>query len=124
MDDSLISRQDAIDALKVAYWDRGIQSAKDDPCIVDAMTDWAIRQIKGLPSVSKEDENIRKAKRMKWQYEGSTTKELRHLLRVKTVEMRTYRCPYCNEIVTMERNDIPPLHCPSCGANMRGEYHG
>lgn len=124
MDDSLISRQDAIDALKVAYWDRDIQSAKDDPCIVDAMTDWAIRQIKGLPSVGKEDENIRKAKRMKWQYEGSTTKELRHLLRVKTVEMKTYRCPYCKGTVTTERNDIPPLHCPSCGANMRGEYHG
>ena len=49
MDDS-ISRQAAIDALKVAYWDNDIQSAKDDPCIVDAMTDWATRQLKALPS--------------------------------------------------------------------------
>lgn len=45
-----ISRQAAIDALRVAYWDKDIQSAKDDPCIVDAMTDWAIRQIKDLPA--------------------------------------------------------------------------
>ena len=48
--DDLISRQAAIDALKVAYWDNDIQSAKDDPCIVDAMTDWATRQLKALPS--------------------------------------------------------------------------
>ena len=46
-----ISRQAAIDVLKIAYWDNDIQSAKDDPCIVDAMTDWAIRQVKALPSV-------------------------------------------------------------------------
>ena len=52
MDDS-ISRQAAIDALKVAYWDNDIQSAKDDPCIVDAMTDWAIRQVKALPSAQR-----------------------------------------------------------------------
>ncbi len=50
----LIDRQAAIVALKKAYWDRIIQSAKDDPCIVDAMTDWAIRQIKALPSVQPE----------------------------------------------------------------------
>lgn len=46
----LISRQDAITKLKKAYWEKDIQSAKDDPCIVDAMTDWAIRQVKDLPS--------------------------------------------------------------------------
>ena len=46
----LIDRQTAIEALRVAYWDDNIQSAKDDPCIVDAMTDWAIRQVKALPS--------------------------------------------------------------------------
>ena len=45
-----ISRKAAIDALRVAYWDDNIQSAKDDPCIVDALTDWAIRQVKALPS--------------------------------------------------------------------------
>ena len=51
----MISRQAAIDALRVAYWDDNIQSAKDDPCIVDAMTDWAIRQVKALPSAQPND---------------------------------------------------------------------
>ena len=51
----LINRQDAIDALRVAYFDKDIQSAKDDPCIVDAMTDWAIRQVKELPSAERAD---------------------------------------------------------------------
>lgn len=50
----LIERQAAIDALKTAYWNKDIQSAKDDPCIVDAMTDWAIRQVKSLPSAQPE----------------------------------------------------------------------
>lgn len=49
-----ISRHEAIDALRVAYWDDNIQSAKDDPCIVDAMTDWAIRQVKALPPIQPE----------------------------------------------------------------------
>ena len=46
-----ISREDAINELKLAYFNKDLQSAKDDPCIVDAMTDWAIRTIKNLPSV-------------------------------------------------------------------------
>lgn len=50
MKDDTISRQAALHALKVAYWDNDIQAAKDDPCVIDAMTDWAIRQIKALPS--------------------------------------------------------------------------
>ena len=50
----LISRRAAIDALRVAYWDDNIKSVKDDPCIVDAMTDWAIRQVKALPSARPE----------------------------------------------------------------------
>ena len=53
MSKKVIYLEDAIDALKKAYWSHDIQSAKDDPCIVDAMTDWAIRQIKALPSAQK-----------------------------------------------------------------------
>lgn len=49
-----LDEDDVIKALKVAYWDDGIQSAKNDPCIVDAMTDWAIRQVKALPSAQPE----------------------------------------------------------------------
>lgn len=55
MNKRLICAEDAIEALKKAYWDKNIQSAKDDPCIVDAMTDWAIRQIKELPSAQPEN---------------------------------------------------------------------
>lgn len=55
--DDLISRQAAIDVLKEAYWDKDIQSARNDPCIVDAMTDWSIRQIKDLPSAEPEWNN-------------------------------------------------------------------
>lgn len=50
----LTERQEAIDALRAAYWDKNIQSAKDDPCIVDAMTDWAIRQTEALPPAQPE----------------------------------------------------------------------
>lgn len=51
--DDLISRQAAVDALKKAYWDKDLQAAKDDPCVIDAMTDWAIRQIKDIPSAER-----------------------------------------------------------------------
>lgn len=46
-----VSRSMAINKLKEHYWDKELQSAKDDPCIIDAMTDLDIRIIKDLPSV-------------------------------------------------------------------------
>lgn len=52
----LVCRQDVIDALKKAYWDKDIQSAKDDPCIVDSIIDWAIRQVKNVKSTTGETE--------------------------------------------------------------------
>ena len=48
----LISRQAAINKLKEHYFDKKLQSAKNDPCIIDAMTDLDIRIIKALPSVT------------------------------------------------------------------------
>lgn len=54
MADRLVSEEAAINALRVAYWDDNIQSAKDDPCIVDAMTDWAILRVKALPTAQPE----------------------------------------------------------------------
>ena len=62
--EDLIRRSDAIEALRVAYFDKDIQSAKDDPCIVDAMTDWAIRQIKSLSSADGPQEWIPCEERM------------------------------------------------------------
>lgn len=95
----LISRQAAIDALKIAYWDNDIQSAKDDPCIVDAMTDWAIRQVKALPSAD--------------------VAPVRHGTWGKVNE-----CSECGCQPWYER-DIHFLHyCPNCGARMDGEQDG
>ena len=99
----LISRQAAIDTLKKAYWDKDIQFAKDDPCIVDAMTDWAIRQIKDLSSAQPE------RKKGRWIFEeckGNTY----------------FRCSECGEIVTSAIMGFPRYeYCPMCGADMRGE---
>lgn len=47
----LIDADEAIKALSVAYFDKRIQSAKDDPCVIDAMIDWAIRTIKAMPTI-------------------------------------------------------------------------
>ena len=46
----LISRDEVIGKLKKAYFDKNLQEAKNDPCVIDAMTDWAIRQVKNTPS--------------------------------------------------------------------------
>ena len=93
----LISRQAAIDALRVAYWDDKIQSAKDDPCIVDAMTDWAIRQVKALPSAQPE------RKKGKW-----------------ILKPNIYGVAYCSEC-DYELHTNNTNFCPNCGADMRDE---
>lgn len=94
--DDLISRQAAIDALRVAYWDDNIQSAKDDPCIVDAMTDWAIRQVKALPSTQPERKTGR------WEY-------------IDYGGFGNYHCTACREICICNGDyDF----CPNCGAKM------
>lgn len=48
----LISRYEVVGKLKKAYFDKNLQEAKNDPCVIDAMTDWAIRQVKDTPSYS------------------------------------------------------------------------
>ncbi len=45
-----IDADKVVDVMKVAYWDENMQSAKDDPCVIDAMIDWAIRQVKDTPT--------------------------------------------------------------------------
>ena len=98
-----ISRQPAIDALRVAYWDDKIQSAKDDPCIVDAMTDWAIRQVKALPSAQPEQ------KTAYWKthiFDG-----------IMGGRPRTYMCGYCNFVSLAQTN-----YCSNCGAKMEVEH--
>ena len=100
----LISRQAAIDALRVAYWNDNIQSAKDDPCIVDAMTDWAIRQVKALPSAQPEPNTGR------W---------------VTNLENHTYECSECgNGIITNKEYLKKHKFCFCCGAKILKDGEG
>lgn len=103
MPKKIIYAEDAIDALRVAYWDENIQSAKDDPCIVDAMTDWAIRQIKALPSAQPQ--------RMKGKWIDCSSSE-------------HYKCSVCGYRTGFWLEDNDTLtewlsnFCPNCGAEM------
>lgn len=96
----LISREEAINELKLAYFNKDLQSAKDDPCIVDAMTDWAIRTIKKLPSVEIH-------KRGKWMHSRADM----------------YECSICGHTHTefFETDRCSANFCWYCGADMRGD---
>ena len=94
--EDLIRRSDAIDAVRVAYFDKDIQSAKDDPCIVDAMTDWAIRQIKSLSSADRPQGE--------WIYTNDP-------LRLDD----EWACNRCGNISFVRTN-----FCDRCGARMKG----
>jgi hypothetical protein len=102
----LISRQAAIDALRAAYWDKNIQSAKDDPCIVDAMTDWAIRQIKVLPSAQPQQHWIPCSERLPEEKDAGILKKhgiskmskiVLATVEVKGERMTTTACTYDGE---------------------------
>ena len=45
----LTERGKVIDKLKQGYFDKNLQQAKNDPCVIDAMIDWSIRQVKDIP---------------------------------------------------------------------------
>lgn len=104
-----ISRRDAINELKLAYFNKDLQSAKDDPCIVDAMTDWAIRTIKNLPSVTPQP------KRGKWEV---IRKEYEFMGGIVN-EPQGCKCSNCDGIVKFKSD-----FCPSCGADMREVQDG
>ena len=112
MNDS-ISRRAAIDALKKAYWDKNIQSTRKDPCVVDAMTDWAIRQVKALPPTEPE------RKKGKW-----IKHEHGYWTFVNKNGERDGWTPYyeCSLCGSEGWQHIESLNfCPWCGADMRGE---
>ena len=117
--DDLISRQAAIDALRVAYFDNNIQSAKDDPCIVDAMTDWAIRQVKALPSAQPEP------KTGHWipvdSYTAFGGDEITWIAHGNPIAY--HYCSECkNQAYALEDGeDLLSDFCPSCGAKMLKE---
>lgn len=45
----LISRKVLVTKLSQGYWDWKLHQAKDDPCVIDAMIDWAIRIVNEMP---------------------------------------------------------------------------
>jgi len=107
MMDDLISRQAAMDALRAAYWDKNIQSAKDDPCIVDAMTDLAIRKIKGLPAI----QNIAALPVVhgEWVHDGYDFPHGVDWMHCSNCGRRDVYCPAART-----------NYCPNCGARMDG----
>lgn len=47
-----INREALINELKLGYFNKDLQEGKNDPCVIDAMIDWAIRIVKRQPSVT------------------------------------------------------------------------
>ena len=93
-----ISRSMAIEKLKEHYSDKELQSAKNDPCVIDAMTDLDIRIIRDLPSVA------------------HTQKMGRWIFTDKTYEYG--RCSECGYGIVDLVNGKPHNYCPNCGAKM------
>ena len=48
--EDLISKSAVIGKLSQGYWDWKLQQAKNDPCVIDAMIDWAIRIVNETPT--------------------------------------------------------------------------
>ena len=119
-----VSREAAIDALKQAYWNKDMQNAKDDPCIVDAMTDWAIRTIKDLPSVKPqytEDEiqkmqDLERAEIQKAYELGKTEgQKIGHWIEHDHgFDAKYYQCPICKGYDGSPKGK----YCKWCGTKM------
>lgn len=83
-----------IDVMKTAYWDENMQSAKDDPCVIDAMIDWSIRQVKDAPT-----EDVAPVIHAHWIDYGEVVE-----------------CSHCEWYARFETH-----YCPNCGAIMDEE---
>lgn len=53
----------------------------------------------------------------KWKYDGYTKDKIGS----KFIEKWIYVCPYCKDEVRIKAMTKPPLNCPRCGADMRGD---
>lgn len=96
-----------IDVMKAAYWDENMQSAKDDPCVIDAMIDWSIRQVKEAPT-----EDVAPVIHAHWIFIGNEN------------PLYTHKCSNCGEgkffHSTIEMR-LSNEFCSCCGAWMYGE---
>lgn len=101
-EEDAVSRSMAIDKLKEHYFDKKLQSAKDDPCVIDAMTDLDIRIIKDLPSVTPMQ------KTGQWVF-------------VDKAHEHAY-CSECGYGNVDLFNGRPHNYCPNCGAKMDEDW--
>ena len=90
-----VNRDALINELKCGYWDKNLQSAKNDPCIVDAMIDWSIRTVKSQPTVQPA------RPKGKW---------------INIGDYNQANCSICDI-----RGHASYNYCPICGADMRGD---
>ena len=101
-----ISREELINELKLGYFNKDLQEAKNDPCVIDAMIDWAIRTAKRLPSVTP---SRPKGKWIHW------TDDYKDYVTCSC-------CEYGEEGEVLLSDKTP--FCPICGADMReSEVH-
>ena len=57
---------------------------------------------------------------MRWKYDGYTKIKVGR----RMVENHIYICPDCHKSIRIEHMIKPPMLCPNCGADMRGEQNG
>ena len=93
-----VSREALINELKLGYFNKDLQEGKNDPCVLDAMIDWAIRTVKRQPSVTP------KAK-------------IGHWIDVESLDgLLWHNCSECGETKFFATD-----FCPNCGTKMEVE---
>lgn len=92
-----IGREALVNELKCGYWNKELQSAKNDPCVIDAMIDWSIRTVKSQPSVKPQQENG----------EWIEVWDKDHLI------ILAYKCSECGSM-----RNTKTSYCADCGADM------
>ena len=58
-----------------------------------------------------------------WMYDGYTKTKVGSGRYAKMVESHIYKCLHCGRSVRVERTEKPPMYCPYCQSDMRGEEH-
>ena len=101
-----IDKEALINELKLEYFNKDLQEGKNDPCVIDAMIDWAIRAVKRQPSVTPQP------KIGYWEYVQYDSNP----------NIGNWHCSECKGICTeMHSIEDSYNYCPNCGAKMEVE---